>query len=311
LNIYINEGTDNPVEYDALFLYHGHESPTDMKSLNYFLKDGKSFQKLADKAHDLHKILTSNHKLVFSLDWKSPMYGSLIKSRIKPEFENLFSNIDFEKMDFMLSNRTIIDAEKLDELDVFNSIVLGDSHSASCYTKEDNNTLVNRNDFKTLHGATRIGFDKLLTPNMIHDIAQGELKLIAYFGNIDIRHHLARTDDPHAATKSLVADYVAEILNLSGTHPVVIIEPLPIEDESRILPKSGWYKGTPFYGDWAVRNGIRNVFIDELIKYSKKYNFEVREWPSHFYDTEGRLRFDVMEKPRSVHLSPTEYLWKE
>ena len=66
-----------------------------------------------------------------------------------------------------------------------------------------------------------------------------------------------------------VKKYVEKVGNLR-LKGVSIYEPLPIENESRKIPKSGWHKGTPFYGNWTQRNKIRNVFIESLEEYCEK-----------------------------------------
>ena len=83
-----------------------------------------------------------------------------------------------------------------------------------------------------------------------------------YFGNIDIRHHLCRQDNPEQATKELVRKYVEQARAIANFHNATIrlYEPLPIENPSRKIPKTGWHKGAPFCGDWPSRNFVRKLF---------------------------------------------------
>jgi len=39
-------------------------------------------------------------------------------------------------------------------------------------------------------------------------------------------------------------------LNYKYNATVNFYEPLPIESESRKIAKTGWFKGTPFFGTW-------------------------------------------------------------
>jgi hypothetical protein len=126
-----------------------------------------------------------------------------------------------------------------------------------------------------------------------------------YFGNIDIRHHLCRQSDPAEATRDLVQRYVEDVKKLDF-QSVKIWEPLPIENESRKLPKTGYYKGTPFYGTWTQRNEIRKIFIAELEKYSTE-RVSIFKWTDHLLNAAGELDFEHMEKPQSVHLSRAAY----
>ena len=88
---------------------------------------------------------------------------------------------------------------------------------------------------------------------------------------------------------------------------VSIYEPLPIENESRKIPKSGWHKGTPFYGNWTQRNKIRNVFIESLEEYCEKNDINLIRWTNKLLNSSKELGFEYMEKPQSVHLSREYY----
>ena len=133
------------------------------------------------------------------------------------------------------------------------------------------------------------------------------------------------------------SDYVHEALRIKnkyGFNYVEIVELLPVEHESRRLPKTGFYKGQPFWGSAEDRMIVRDRFNEELERQQIKYGgFQIIEWPSEYqHHTEitlpssevsgvfkeyedditfkpGMLRFDVMEKPHSVHVAPSFYLW--
>ena len=62
-------------------------------------------------------------------------------------------------------------------------------------------------------------------------------------GNIDIRHHIIRLGvDWRPMWDALIA--FGESLDIEVEYAC----PWPIEFEGRRVPKSGWYKGAPFYG---------------------------------------------------------------
>ena len=77
---------------------------------------------------------------------------------------------------------------------------------------------------------------------------------------------------------------------------------LPIEDVSRRIPQSGYYKGQPFYGSWSERNDARNKFNDYIEK-----EYGIKRWTGHLFNKEGKLDFKYMEKPQSIHLSREFY----
>jgi hypothetical protein len=157
--------------------------------------------------------------------------------------------------------------------------------------------------YKTLYGAIKHGFEHFI-PSYITDIKTLEI----YFGNIDIRHHLMRMDDPVISVRELVKSYIQECKKIHDKYScnIVIYELLPIESEIRKLPKTGYYKGTPFFGTRIDRDNIRKLFKDELLSYDIEY-ISMFEWVNKLTNDFGELDFEYMEKPKSVHLSRYYY----
>ena len=156
-----------------------------------------------------------------------------------------------------------------------------------------------RLDGKTLHGFLKdpyayLNFDK------IKDV-------VLYFGNIDVRFHLARQDNPMQATFDLVDKYVKFLASLVEKGITVKVQGLlPIEDESRKIPQTGLYKMKPFYGSQDLRNELREEINFELNRNSKNYDYTYqRPWINH------PLQFFQMEARQSVHICPDWYLHKE
>ena len=114
-----------------------------------------------------------------------------------------------------------------------------------------------------------------------------------------------RQPDPVQATKDLAAKYIQECLRIKDLYKanVTIWEQLPIENESRVLPKTGYYKGVPFTGTQKERDNLRKIFKEEL----KRGPVPVFEWVDHMINEAGELDFEYMEKPKSVHLSRASY----
>ena len=193
-------------------------------------------------------------------------------------------------------------------------LVIGDSHALSLYVP---GSTILRHDGKTLHGALTQGgsWGGLLMDVSVLEHEWGvnlkRLKrLTFYYGNIDLRHHLCRFPDLKTKITELVRDYGAQLdLIAKDKKPDVleVVLPLPIEDESRPIPKSGWYKGSPFFGSWSARHQARLMLRDSLKRMAKKRGFQIYEHPRHFTGRDGKLSFDVMELPRSVHIRPSEY----
>jgi hypothetical protein len=167
------------------------------------------------------------------------------------------------------------------------NLVIGDSHSLSIWPNE--NYEISRNDGKTLFGFLKLNMD-------LSDYDH----IIMYFGNIDLRYHLARQEDPIEATKKLFTNYV----NYASKYNVTLTTLLHVEHESRKIPQSGQYKGQNFFGSMELRKQIRLVANKIITESGLKYI----EWPESYLDEEGNLSFDAMEPKQSVHLRPKFYI---
>lgn len=187
----------------------------------------------------------------------------------------------------------------------FKNLVVGDSHAISQYRPGWN---VNRNDFKTLHGALKDGLSSFL-------LSARPERLCLYFGNIDIRHHLNRQVNTVGSTIELATRYVEQVEALLNTHDqleeVEIVWPLFLESEDRKLPKSGFYKGEPFSGTVQERSEIRKLFCDTLVALTvDNPKIKMYQWPITWLETftpgdnsTMLLDQEYMERPRSVHLA--------
>ena len=113
-------------------------------------------------------------------------------------------------------------------------------------------------------------------------------RLRLYMGNIDLRHHLCRINSDLASAVASAEDlarrYVQETLRIKnkyGFNYVEIVELLPVEHEARRLPKTGFYKGQPFWGSAEDRMIVRDRFNEELERQQIEYGgFRILEWPS-------------------------------
>jgi hypothetical protein len=179
---------------------------------------------------------------------------------------------------------------------ITNKLVIGDSHSICMYRP---GWTVNSVPFKTLNGALNDGlgvyfkdFDRII-------------ELECYFGNIDIRHHLCRIEGNHLQNTRDLADRYITAVEALPIEKVSIYELLPIEDISRKLPKSGYYKDKPYWGTWEERNECRLIFREQLEK--KATRNKIIRWVDPLMNRHGQLDFDKMEKPQSIHLSRAAY----
>ena len=226
---------------------------------------------------------------VYSIGIPFPAYHEMIESKLKSA-EGKDRQIQPEWYDIALNNLKSmhINAKTIKYPNCTKKLVVGDSHSICMYRP---GWTVNSIPFKTLNGVLNDGIKSYI------DVEYDELEL--YFGNIDIRHHILRLniDINHLADR-----YIEQASALGAR----IYELLPIEHVSRKLPKSGYYKGQPFYGSWQERTDARNQFNDYIEK-----NYGIIRWTKKLVNIFNELDFAYMEKPRSIHLSRQYYPhWK-
>ena len=257
---------DNWLEYEKLIIYHGVNFKPGVFNVIGGINDGVLLR--AKKLNDYINSKTEQDWLesVFSLDGFQ-LNGFSIKRKL-----NLYD-----------------DAKDISVIPLAykENLVIGDSHSLSIWPNEE--YTISRNDGKTLHG--------FLKQN--RDLSDYN-KIIFYFGNIDLRFHLARQENPIEATRDLFKRYV----DYASKYDCTLVQLLPVEDESRILPKSGQYKGQNFYGSLELRKQLRL----EANKIIIESGLPTIDWPLEYLDNNGNLSFDVMEPKQSVHLKPEFYL---
>jgi len=289
IDITVNMAGDNYYEdfnkFDVLYVYHGNDWGG---TLNLF--GGLSDTPVVDNLINISKFKGT----VFSLIIPFPDYYQMVAKRMEgnDSVDPKWHDVDWDNIKRMV-NAPVVDPNKLS---IYRNAAIGDSHAICMYRP---GWMVNSVPFKTLHGALKQGLKSFLP---IPNIEYNELEF--YFGNIDIRHHLMRQADPATATIELVRKYFEQAKELNTN--VKIYEPLPIEDVSRKLPKTGYYKGTPYYGTWEERTAVRKIFITECER-QETDRVKLYRWNRHMLNSKGELDFKFMEKPKSVHLSREHY----
>ena len=291
-------------EYDTIYIYHGmdfHEARAGyVQALNVF--DGmvehaaKFYERLAWPQHD--------HIKYISLDYNMPDYGALCKVKKGTQSE-YWKNCDWDKVSerckdvlFMIEPALHYAPGKVRHL------VIGDSHSHSAYRA---NSMMLRKDGRTLSGILKKSIRKEIE-EYGYDFNDIDT-LTCYWGNIDIRHHLCREADPKATLKDLLVRYEAELQSLGK--PIELVTPVPIEDESRRIPTTGFYKGTPFFGTREQRMELVDIFKDTLNDMvARNPGWSLYSWPDVWYKMDGiEFMSNYMERPRSVHLARRFYRW--
>lgn len=295
-NIKVNMTMENYIEdfnqYDVLFVYHGNDWSG---SLNLF-------GGLYEFPHINNFVNFCKFKKdVYSLVIPFPNYYSMLQHKItlakQKEKDHLihplWKEVDWNNLQRMIKESKIIDPNT--ENKSYKNIGIGDSHAICLYRPE---WQINSVPYKTLYGALNIGLEKF-------KLLDHYEKIDLYFGNIDIRHHLMRREDPEYSTRLLVDRYFEQAAQLNSE--TTIYEPLPIENIKRSIPKTGWYKNAPYFGTWEERDNIRNIFIDQCIRNSKNSNVKFYRWNEYMKNNKGEMDFKYMETPKSVHISREYY----
>jgi hypothetical protein len=204
------------------------------------------------------------------------------------DFEGFNKRLKIEDLNFPLGNF----------VDLFNSYgnktkkcVIGDSHALSVWRPKYS---LNFTPGRTLHG-----FLKRNTPEEINEKYD---EVVLYFGNIDLRFHLMRQENPRAATGDLFRRYIEFAKKLNNA---TLVNLLPVEHESRKLPGTGLYLKQPFFGTRQERSELRDV-ANRIMNNS---GLKTIQWPDEWIDEDGMKMFEYMEAKQSVHLKPKYYMF--
>lgn len=103
-------------------------------------------------------------------------------------------------------------------------------------------------------------------------------------------------------------DYELQLQDL-GIEDIEVVQALPIEDVSRKLPKTGYYKDTPYFGTWEERTNLVKEFNELVVSMCARNEWKTWQHPACYKNSLGELTFDVMEKPKSVHIAREFYRW--
>ena len=229
---------------EIVYFEHGMEFKEKSKGVNVFLKDHKSWDALAAKAKQIQNFSGQ----LFSLDIDCPDYGQRLHCRVRPHSSPAYRQLDFAKISKVCASAKTVRQHDQDQ----KSLVLGDSHALAAWRPD---AYLTRLDGQTLNGALNLGFSDWIE-EYTHGSNPSELLSIrTYFGNIDIRHHVCRLAKSASEQRQMAVDladrYLAELLRCKEAYEletVEVVAALPIENESRRLPKPGYYKGQPFWG---------------------------------------------------------------
>ena len=175
----------------------------------------------------------------------------------------------------------------------FSWLTIGDSHTAAWASY---GSMVVKENGKTLFGQVKDDF--AYVREHLEKCPQ-IIGITMVFGNIDVRHHLCRVPTDWKALYLAWKEF-GDSLGIT----VEYASPWPVEWAARKLPKSGWYKGQPFWGSPEERADL----VLQIRQFMKDHDMMRVSYPKDWLlmDPETYAA-ERMEKPQSVHLSPEFY----
>lgn len=202
------------------------------------------------------------------------------------DFEGFNKRLKIKDLNFPMGN--FVDLFKSYERQTRKGVI-GDSHALSVWRPKFS---LDFTPGRTLHG--------FLNRNTPEEINEKYDEVVLYFGNIDIRFHLMRQENPAAATGDLLRKYIEFAKQLKN---VTLVNLLPVEHESRKIPGTGLYKKQPFFGTREERQHLRDT-ANRIINNS---GLKTIQWPEEWVDNDGTKMLDILEMKQSVHLRPKHY----
>ena len=273
--------SENVSKAELVYVYHG---------VNYTPGKLNLFDGASKALYDRLNLLISCKNLI-SLDFEMPDYGELLKKRIGSRSTVKEINVEWcKKVSNKLKNIPVLRQGDLG----FKSVTMGDSH---CIAFSHDGDLIIRYDGMTLFGALERGLDLLLRG------VEPYQNLVLCFGSIDIRHHILRQTDFNMS--NFIKEYIKQGNALKERYGCNVFYccPVPVEHEARRIPKSGYYKGDPFFGTYDDRRKITNEFIKEL---QHQAGHHIIQPPKEWYQMDGELYAkNFMECSSSFHIAPT------
>lgn len=281
---------------DEVYIDHGVNFSG---SLNLF---GGVSDEIVDR---LIKLIGSGAEVI-SLDIDMPEYGAMVEKRLGAKSTSSKLTPTLVKcLKALFDGNT----NGVDHLDVAASTgwwTIGDSHSTAFAPCRSG---VFRNNGRTLKSFSGRLFHSTYLPTIQASAALVK-GITLVFGSIDFRHHVMRYKRPKTYIEDLAKAYIgaaSAIARETGIKQIELCAPMPVESESRKIPKTGYFKGTPFYGLREERLSATSYFIELLEKRSGSCYTLIMPPTGWYIMDPSKFERKHMELGGSVHLSPESY----
>ena len=280
----INERcTEEVLNYDTVYLDHGVNWSG---ALNLFAGAGDEVWERFDR------LMGVSPDRVTSLDWEMPDYGAFLAKRLKAASTSKRITEEWCKQ---LSD-WCYHVPYMDHAGLGHEwLCWGDSHTPAYAPSK---AAVLKKDGRTLYGVLK---EKLLDDI---EVAPSVEAVTLSLGSIDVRHHLCRPESVDLG--KLLEEYRVQANRLRDRIGVTVEigAPVPVEFEDRKIPKTGFFKGTPFYGSREER--LKKTF--EIMNTVKQWDFPLIAPPVERYTMDGEeYAKTYMELGGSVHTAPPYY----
>lgn len=279
-----NKCSDQIMQYDRVYLDHGVNFTG---ALNLFTGANDAvFERF-------NRLLAVGHERIVSLDWEMPDYGEKLAKRLNAASTSKQITAEWcEALSKMCKKIPYMDQLGVDGVDW---LAWGDSHTPA-YARMG--SAIVKKDGRTLYGVIK---NNTLDEIELTDNIQG---VTLCLGSIDVRHHLMREES--ISVDDLMEQYLGAVRSFRDRVGVTVelCAPVPIEFEDRKLPKSGYFKGTPFFGPRGQRLQLDLMMMRKL----KDSEFTCVSPPKERYmmDPEEYAK-TYMELGGSVHMAPIHY----
>ena len=280
----INERcTESIMDYDTVYLDHGVNWSG---ALNLFAGAGDEVFERFDR------LMGISPDRVTSLDWKMPDYGAFLAKRLKAASTSKHITEEWcKQLSDWCFHVPWMDHSGLDH----NWLSWGDSHTPAYAPSK---SAVLKKDGRTLYGVLK---DKLLDDIEVKPGVEG---VTLSLGSIDVRHHLCRPEsDDHDKRLDEYRNQAVRFGDRVGV-TVELCAPVPVEFEDRKIPKTGYFKGTPFFGTREERQ--KKTY--DIMKTMASWEFPLISPPAERYTMDGEeYAKTYMELGGSVHMAPPYY----
>lgn len=275
---------DDISKYDILYLDHGVNFEG---SLNLF---GGLNSEVYERLDALHTFMKHGPLVSLDFNMRDINYLAQMEKRLGANSTDKRITPKFLKA---LAKQRIFECETQTHHDLISSsAIIGDSHSTAYASKSDK---IFRTNGKTLYSVVKMGIDEYIKQFNLKSVR----RLTFCLGSIDIRFHAHRHPSDFEA---LIIEYCEQLIRLN--YDVQVCLPLPIESEDRKIPKSGFYKGQPFYGSRDERMAYLSL-MKEVFEY---FDLQIIHPSVEWYKLDPKkFESDYMEFGGSVHLSPLKY----